>query len=142
MCTLVLAWQVFADYPVVVAANRDEALDRPSEPPTRIGEEPGVVAPRDADASPQTDIQTETRAQTRRRVEWASLVCYFRTPGVVVPNEHRSRRAVTRGYRSRIFRLVDARWLASLASLSPLASSRHNLTSLLSAGNQYAASSQ
>ncbi|WP_049899487.1 NRDE family protein [Halococcus agarilyticus] len=50
MCTLVVAWQVFADAPVVVAANRDEALDRPSEPPSVIAEEPRIVAPRDADA--------------------------------------------------------------------------------------------
>ncbi|PSP89889.1 hypothetical protein BRC78_05490 [Halobacteriales archaeon QH_8_68_33] len=50
MCTLVFAWQVFPDAPVVAAANRDELLDRPSEPPSVIGEEPGVVAPRDAEA--------------------------------------------------------------------------------------------
>ena len=50
MCTLVVAWQVFADHPVVAAANRDEALDRPAEPPAVIGEDPGVIAPRDADA--------------------------------------------------------------------------------------------
>ena len=48
MCTLTLAWQVFTDAPVVAAANRDEARDRPSEPPSEI--EPGVVAPRDAEA--------------------------------------------------------------------------------------------
>ena len=50
MCTLVLAWQVFADTPVAVAANRDEQLARPSEPPQRIEEDPAVVAPRDAEA--------------------------------------------------------------------------------------------
>ena len=50
MCTLVVAWQVFTGHPVVVAANRDEALDRPSEPPAVIGKDPGVIAPRDADA--------------------------------------------------------------------------------------------
>ncbi|PSP47352.1 hypothetical protein BRC60_08635 [Halobacteriales archaeon QH_1_68_42] len=50
MCTLVFAWQVFPDAPVVAAANRDELLDRPSEPPSVIEEEPGVVAPRDAEA--------------------------------------------------------------------------------------------
>ncbi|MFD1571975.1 NRDE family protein [Halorubrum laminariae] len=33
MCTLTLAWQVFADAPVALAANRDEALDRAAEPP-------------------------------------------------------------------------------------------------------------
>lgn len=33
MCTLLLAWQVFPDAPIVAAANRDEAIDRPSSPP-------------------------------------------------------------------------------------------------------------
>ena len=50
MCTLVLAWQVFADTPVAVAANRDEMVDRPSEPPQRIDDEPAVIAPRDSEA--------------------------------------------------------------------------------------------
>ncbi len=50
MCTLTLAWRAFADAPVVVAANRDEGLDRPSEPPGVVDEEPRVVAPRDAEA--------------------------------------------------------------------------------------------
>ena len=50
MCTLVLAWQVFADAPVVVAANRDELLDRPSEPPAVRDWEPPAVAPLDAEA--------------------------------------------------------------------------------------------
>jgi uncharacterized protein with NRDE domain len=46
----VLAWQAFADTPIAVAANRDEGLDRPSDPPARIEDDPGVVAPRDAEA--------------------------------------------------------------------------------------------
>jgi uncharacterized protein with NRDE domain len=50
VCTLVFAWQVFPDAPVVAAANRDELLDRPSEPPTVVEEEPRVVAPRDGEA--------------------------------------------------------------------------------------------
>jgi uncharacterized protein with NRDE domain len=50
VCTLTIAWQVFEEAPVVVAANRDEALDRPSEPPAQIADDPGVVAPRDVDA--------------------------------------------------------------------------------------------
>jgi uncharacterized protein with NRDE domain len=33
MCTVVLAAHVFADHPLVVIANRDEALDRASSPP-------------------------------------------------------------------------------------------------------------
>ncbi|MDS0240308.1 MULTISPECIES: NRDE family protein [unclassified Haloferax] len=52
MCTLILAWQVFEAAPVVVAANRDELLGRPAEPPRRWenGDGPAVVAPRDAEA--------------------------------------------------------------------------------------------
>jgi uncharacterized protein with NRDE domain len=50
VCTFTLAWQVFEDAPVVVAANRDEAVDRPSEPPAVRDWENGVVAPVDADA--------------------------------------------------------------------------------------------
>jgi hypothetical protein len=56
VCTLTLAWQVFPGEPVVVAANRDELLDRPSEPPARrtFDDENGtpvaVVAPRDVEA--------------------------------------------------------------------------------------------
>jgi len=50
VCTLALAWQVFADAPVVVAANRDEKMGRPSEPPGRFREEPTAIAPRDGTA--------------------------------------------------------------------------------------------
>ena len=50
MCTLTLAWQVFDDAPVVVAANRDEALDRPADPPDVFRAAPLVIAPRDAEA--------------------------------------------------------------------------------------------
>ena len=47
MCTLILAWQAIADAPIVVAANRDEASDRPSEPPGVYRTDPQVIAPRD-----------------------------------------------------------------------------------------------
>ena len=50
MCTLVVAWNVFSDLPVAVAANRDESLDRESNPPAVVGEHPGVVAPTDTEA--------------------------------------------------------------------------------------------
>lgn len=51
MCTLTLAWRVFEDAPVVVAANRDEALDRPARPPAVIESDPRIVAPQDQQAS-------------------------------------------------------------------------------------------
>lgn len=55
MCTLTLAWRAFPDAPVVVAANRDEATDRPSTPPTvwesdagaSVTDGPRFLAPRD-----------------------------------------------------------------------------------------------
>lgn len=50
MCTLTLGWRVFDGAPVVVAANRDERLGRPSEPPAVIGSDPAVFAPQDAEA--------------------------------------------------------------------------------------------
>jgi len=50
VCTIVLAWQVFGDTPVAFAANRDELLDRPSEPPERRQWGRTVVAPADAEA--------------------------------------------------------------------------------------------
>ncbi len=50
MCTLTVAWGVFADEPLVVAANRDERLDRPSTGPQRREDELTVVAPRDGEA--------------------------------------------------------------------------------------------
>lgn len=50
MCTLVIAWQVLADAPVAVAANRDEVFDRPSSPPSVIDGDPTIVAPRDEEA--------------------------------------------------------------------------------------------
>jgi len=50
VCTIALAWQVFEDTPVAFAANRDELLDRPSEPPQRRQWGAEVVAPADAEA--------------------------------------------------------------------------------------------
>jgi uncharacterized protein with NRDE domain len=50
VCTLVFAWQVFADSPVVVASNRDEQYDRDAERPSLVETEPAVVAPRDTTA--------------------------------------------------------------------------------------------
>jgi len=50
VCTIVLAWQVFEDTPVAFAANRDELLDRLSDPPDRRQWGAEVVAPADAEA--------------------------------------------------------------------------------------------
>ena len=47
MCTLALYLNIFADLPLLVAANRDEHFDRPSAPPAEIAGDPRIVAGRD-----------------------------------------------------------------------------------------------
>ena len=42
-----LAWRVSPDYPLVVAANRDEFFDRPTAPAAFWGDHPNVLAGRD-----------------------------------------------------------------------------------------------
>ncbi len=51
MCTLAIYFKAFADYPVVVAANRDEYLARPALPPTTLSEAPHIVGGKDLRAS-------------------------------------------------------------------------------------------
>ncbi|MFB6269881.1 MAG: NRDE family protein [Halobacterium sp.] len=50
MCTLAFAWQAFDEAPLVVGANRDEAVGRPSSPPAVQGSNPRVLMPRDEEA--------------------------------------------------------------------------------------------
>ena len=50
MCTLAIYFQTNRDFPVVVAANRDEFYERPATAPTRLVEEPLVVGGRDVRA--------------------------------------------------------------------------------------------
>ncbi len=51
MCTLIVLHRCFREAPLVLAANRDEYLDRPAEKPAlrRVGQR-GVLAPRDLQA--------------------------------------------------------------------------------------------
>jgi uncharacterized protein with NRDE domain len=51
MCTLIVLHRCFADAELLVAANRDESLDRPAEPPAlRFWNGRNVLAPRDVRA--------------------------------------------------------------------------------------------
>lgn len=47
MCTLALYFHVFPDYPLVVAANRDEHYDRPSSAPKVWATTPKILAGKD-----------------------------------------------------------------------------------------------
>ena len=47
MCTLVLFFRVFLNYPIVIAANRDEDLSRPSSGPIQLGTSPWIYGGQD-----------------------------------------------------------------------------------------------
>lgn len=47
MCLIVLAWRVHADFPLIVAANRDEFYERPSLPAHFWQDRPAILAGRD-----------------------------------------------------------------------------------------------
>lgn len=50
MCTLAIAFRIFPETPIAVAANRDELLDRPSTPPRMWDGSPAIIAPQDEEA--------------------------------------------------------------------------------------------
>lgn len=50
MCLILLAWRAHPDYPLVVAANRDEFFARPTAPTAFWPEAPHVLAGRDLEA--------------------------------------------------------------------------------------------
>ena len=50
MCLILLAWRANPDYPLVVAANRDEFFARPSAPAAFWNESPQILAGRDLEA--------------------------------------------------------------------------------------------
>lgn len=50
MCTLIAVFQQWPDIPLVIAANRDEALARPAVGPVLWNGDPSFVAPRDETA--------------------------------------------------------------------------------------------
>ena len=47
MCLIVFAWQAHPDFPLVLGANRDEFLDRPTQPANFWAEPPDLLAGRD-----------------------------------------------------------------------------------------------
>ena len=50
MCLIVLAWHAHPDYPLIVAANRDEFHRRPAEPAAFWSDRPAILAGRDLEA--------------------------------------------------------------------------------------------
>src|SRR5437764_9715079 len=50
MCLIVVGWQAHKDYPLIVAANRDEFHARPAAPAAFWRDQPGILAGRDLEA--------------------------------------------------------------------------------------------
>jgi uncharacterized protein with NRDE domain len=50
MCLIVIGWRVHPDYPLVVAANRDEYYARPSSAIARWSDAPQVIGGLDLEA--------------------------------------------------------------------------------------------
>ncbi len=50
MCLIVLAWRAHPDFPLIVAANRDELHERPAAPAAFWEDRPGILAGRDLTA--------------------------------------------------------------------------------------------
>ena len=74
MCTLAAYVRVSAEVPLLVAANRDELLDRPSAEPRLIASDPGVVAGQDLGDLDEGDFRvtcTRARHELHRRIAMA-----------------------------------------------------------------------
>src|SRR5438309_888813 len=50
MCTLAIYFRVIPDWPVIIAANRDEFLDRPATDPAVLSDNPHIVGGKDLKA--------------------------------------------------------------------------------------------
>lgn len=50
MCLILLAWRVHPEYPLIVAANRDEFHGRPAAPAAFWSDQPAILAGRDLEA--------------------------------------------------------------------------------------------
>jgi len=61
MCSVVIDYRPDADWPVILAANRDEMLARPWDPPGRHWpDRPTVYAPKPATSTPDTTMAAAT----------------------------------------------------------------------------------
>jgi len=86
MCTLAIYFQMTDDYPVVIAANRDEYLERPAAKPTMLCERPHVVGGKDLRAGGrQSNAQYQYTLQSESVQE-----LYAWTPKLVDALEHNS----------------------------------------------------
>jgi uncharacterized protein with NRDE domain len=105
MCLILLAWRTRDDYPLVLAANRDEFYGRPSAPAQFWEDQPGVLGGRDLE----------------KGGTWLAVSRSGRLAAVTNYREGRSRRAAARSRGELVADFVAGtdepeRYLARLAS--------------------------
>ena len=88
MCLIVLAWRAHPDFPLVVAANRDEFHARPAAPAEFWSDHPGILAGRDLEAR-------GTWMGVSRNGRFAAVTNYR---GGTEPSAKKSRGALVTGY--------------------------------------------
>ncbi len=141
MCLILFAHNVHPEYRLVLAANRDEFLDRPTEPLHRWRDPPGLVAGRDARAggtwlgvSPRgrwaavtnfRDALIEQRADARSR---GDLVVDFLADDATSPSDHVARLALNASdYNGFNLLLGDRHEVAWLSNRGPDGHAIHRL---------------
>src|SRR2546430_3882683 len=63
ICLILLAWRVHRDFPLIVAANRDEFHGRPAAAAAFWSDRPGVLAGRDLQRSEERRVGKECRSR-------------------------------------------------------------------------------
>lgn len=84
MCLILLAWQQHPDYPLVLAANRDEYYARPAAPAGPWPGQPEIVGGRDL-------LQGGSWLALHRNGRFAVVTNYRETPPAVEPPRSRGR---------------------------------------------------
>ena len=83
MCLIVLAWRKHPDFPLIVAANRDEFHARPAAPAAFWEDQPGILAGRDRIASTVTVSAADGTPLGRYEVETRNLSAFGSTQGLI-----------------------------------------------------------
>lgn len=121
MCLIFLAWRQHPEYPLVVAANRDEFYARPTAPAAYWEDAPGVLAGRDLEGG-------GTWLGISRGGRFAALTNYRRGAGQVA-------NAPTRGRLVSDFLMADSSPVDYLASLVDQASAYNGFNLLVGDGD-------
>ena len=104
MCIVAIAWQLFDELPLVLLSNRDEFLERPTEPLHQWEDKP-IFAGRDAQSggtwlgihqATMSKTQQAQSATYQRNGRWAAVLNF--RDGVQASNDERSRGELVAGF--------------------------------------------